>query len=247
MVKTLQEFSGLSGSKTFLKQDDDKVFVRKYFNISRNLERYDALKNSKINIPKIYSVSEDYYDMEYIQNIDMKNYLMREDVNLIIEFLLKTFNTFEKDSTEKDYTEIYELKLSKIQWDELPFSKNQLVKKLPKKLPQTLYHGDLTLDNILYDSKNKRFVLIDPITTEYDSFIFDLAKLNQDLVCGWFVRKDKIFLASKLQKVYDEMSKVYDVVKNKYFLILMLLRILPYCKDDFDKKFILKNIGELWT
>jgi len=80
-----------------------------------------------------------------------------------------------------------------------------------------------------------------------DSFVFDLAKLNQDLTCEWFVRKEEYIFASKLQKIYETIEKKYDIVNNKYLTILMLLRVLPYCKTDFDKTFILTKVNKLWT
>ena len=59
----------------------------------------------------------------------------------------------------------------------MPFTANELYAKLPKTLPSSEYHGDFTLENILYSLKDD-FVLIDPLTTEYDSYVFDLAKLR---------------------------------------------------------------------
>jgi hypothetical protein len=247
MVKILKELKGLSGSKIFLNSDDNKIFVRKYFNIERNLERYSVLEKNDIKVPKIYEIGNEYYDMEYIKNIDMKNYLLRYDINFFIDFLISLFDKFQQKTVNKNYLEVYENKLNKIEWNYLSFSIKQLIKKLPKNLPHSIYHGDLSLDNILYNLDSKEFILIDPLTTEYDSFVFDLAKLNQDLVCQWFIRDQKYLFFSKLKKIQEELYKKYDYAKDKYLIILMLLRIFPYCKSEYDKKFILTNVSKLWT
>ena len=39
-------------------------------------------------------------------------------------------------------------------------------------MPQTTYHGDFTLENLIYDGDE--FIMIDPVTIEYDSYVFDL-------------------------------------------------------------------------
>ena len=50
------------------------------------------------------------------------------------------------------------------------------------------------------------FILIDPLTTEYDSYVFDLAKLMQDVKCKWFIRKDNYYFDSKLTVLEDTLK-----------------------------------------
>ena len=128
----------------------------------------------------------------------------------------------------------------------LPFNADQLIDKLPKILPTSEYYGDLTLDNILFDIKNNKFVLIDPSTTEYNSFIFDIAKLKQDLTCKWFIRNKNLNINKKLNEIYESLNK-YSYYDNNYLLILMLMRILPYSKNIKDEKFLYNNIVSLWN
>jgi streptomycin 6-kinase len=115
---------------------------------------------------------------------------------------------------------------------------------LPKTLPSSEYHGDLTLENILYEV-NGGFILIDPLTTEYDSYVFDLAKLMQDIKCKWFIRKDILFFDSKL-KVLEDTLKTYTCYYSDYLLILMLMRVLPYTHVNDDKYFVESEIRKLW-
>jgi hypothetical protein len=127
----------------------------------------------------------------------------------------------------------------------MPFTSEELLDKLPKVLPSSEYHGDFTLENILYDTNQDEFVLIDPLTTEYDSFVFDLAKLRQDLVCKWFIRNDNVYLDSKLLTIIDKLNGfVYN--ENHYLLILMLMRVLPYTHNEKDKEFLMTEVRRLW-
>ena len=228
-------------------QDDDKIFVRKTGDIARNLERYDVLSNHNLNLPKIYEIYGDYYDMEYISCLEMKKYLSLNKANKLVDFIQEVMYNLSKNTYEKDYTETYRNKLSKFDFTkfEMPFTADELINKLPKILPASEYHGDFTLENILYDTKNDKFVLIDPLTTEFDSFVFDLAKLRQDLVCKWFIRNDNVYLDSKL---YLIMNKLNEFVhnKNQYLLILMLMRVLPYTTNEKDKEYLMKEVRRLW-
>lgn len=228
-------------------QDDDKIFVRKTGDIARNLERYDVLSNHNLNLPKIYEIYGDYYDMEYISCLEMKKYLSLNKADKLVDFIQEVVYNLSKNTYEKDYTETYRNKLSKFDFTkfEMPFTADELINKLPKILPASEYHGDFTLENILYDTKNDKFVLIDPLTTEFDSFVFDLAKLRQDLVCKWFIRNDNVYLDSKL---YLIMNKLNEFVhnKNQYLLILMLMRVLPYTHNEKDKEYLMKEVRRLW-
>jgi len=247
VVKTLKELKGHSASHVSLMQDDDKIFVRKTGDIARNLERYDVLSNHNLNLPKIYEIYGDYYDMEYISCLEMKKYLSLNKADKLVDFIQEVMYNLSKNTYEKDYTETYRNKLSKFDFTkfEMPFTANELIDKLPKILPASEYHGDFTLENILYDTKNDKFVLIDPLTTEFDSFVFDLAKLRQDLVCKWFIRNDNVYLDSKL---YLIMNKLNEFVhnKNQYLLILMLMRVLPYTHNEKDKEYLMKEVRRLW-
>lgn len=228
-------------------QDDKKVFVRKTGDIYRNLERLDALSNLNISLPELYEIHGTYYDMEYISSLEMKRYLPTHKVDELVDFIKNTLYNLSKNSIDKDYTETYRKKLATFDFNkfQMPFTSDELLDKLPKILPSTEYHGDFTLENILYDTNHKKFVLIDPLTTEYDSFVFDLAKLRQDLVCKWFIRNDNVYLDSKLLTIIDKLSGFVHN-ENQYLLILMLMRVLPYTHNDKDKEFLMTEVRKLW-
>jgi tRNA A-37 threonylcarbamoyl transferase component Bud32 len=242
----LKEFKGFSGSKIFLLQDDQKVFVRKQGNVQRNLERYQALGNF-CRVPEIYNIGADTIDLEYVPGLDIKQYLKYKKIDNLIEFLCHTFKTFSNAVIEKDYTETYERKLKWIEQSDLDMQLSQLLKKLPTQLPQSVYHGDFTLENVLFSTSSNQFYLIDPLTSEYDSFIFDLAKLRQDLESKWFVRSETKFLDVQLANIQNQVFSNLGIEKNNYLLILMLLRVYPYCPtNSVEQQFIKREIKRLW-
>ena len=227
--------------------DGEKLFVRKTGDISRNLERFDALSNLEVSLPKIYNIYGSHYDMEYVSCLEMKKYLPTNNVDKLVDFIKNTMYNLSKNTIEKDYTETYRKKLASFDFVKfhMPFTADELLSKLPKILPMSEYHGDFTLENILYDTNKKDFVLIDPLTTEYDSFVFDLAKLRQDLVCKWFIRNDNVYLDSKLYHITDKLNEFVHN-ENQYLLILMLMRVLPYTHNEKDKEFLMNGVRRLW-
>ena len=141
-------------------------------------------------------------------------------------------------TNEKTYQLVY---LSKLKGYQLKYGFIDVDKK-PTYVKST-YHGDFTLENILHTKSG--FCMIDPVTIEYDSYIFDIAKLRQDLKCKWFVRNESnIYMNSKLAIIDHELSKFE--YNDDYLLILMLLRILPYTKNNEDKNYLINEINNLW-
>jgi len=239
--------NGYSNSELFLIKNKKNIFVRKVNNIDRNISRLKELSKLNLNLPTIYNITPNSYDMEYIPNLDMRSYILHHDINKLTEYIYGVITTLKSTTTYTiDFTDIYKEKLTKIDFDNnFIFDKETLLSKLPKSIPISEYHGDLTLDNILYSLKDTDFVLIDPIQTEYSSYIFDIAKLRQDLKCKWFVRNESnIYMNSKLAIIDHELSKFE--YNDDYLLILMLLRILPYTKNNEDKNYLINEINNLW-
>lgn len=246
MAKVIKELKGHSNGKILLMQSD-KLFVRKIGDVSRNIERYKTLHRLNLSLPEIYFIDDDIYDMEYISSLDIKTYLTKHQVGDLVAFIQNTIDTLADNSIDMNYTKVYEQKLAVFDFKKykLPFTSQQLIDRLPKILPKSHYHGDLTLENILYRMSDKKFMLIDPLTTEYDSYVFDMAKLRQDLVCGWFIRNDNVYFNTKLKLIADRL-KTNRNFENDYILILMLMRVLPYTKTDSDREFLTKWIEKLW-
>lgn len=243
--KIIKQLDGFSGSTVLLIENDTGLFVRKINNFERNYERITAL-SLDYPLPKILNKTETYLDMEYIHGLDIKNYLKNSSPESLIHFLELTLEKLSLNSTAKDYTSAYEEHLSQVNFTKLPFTKDQLISKLPKVLPQSNYHGDFTLENVLHSETNE-FYLIDPVTTIYDSWVFDIAKMRQDLECKWFVRKEHLRLDIKLEYIQDSILQKFPLANNDYLLILMLLRVWRYTTPKTkEQKFILENLIRLW-
>lgn len=229
-------------------QEDNNFFIQKIGNIERNFQQLKKLKSLNFNVPKILRKDENSLDMEYIHGLSTEEFLKIYDFRILLKFLLECFHKMSATSISKDYTDVYYKKLNDIDFSRFEFSKENLISRLPKYLPSSIYHGDLTLENIIYS--NNQFYLIDCVTIEYDSFIFDIAKLRQDLECKWFLRKtSNIGLTSYLNILQHKILEKYPVAANNYLLILMLLRIYPYAlekEDSFTIRFIETQIKKLW-
>ena len=75
-MKIIKNFVGNSGSTIQLIENNKKTIVRKTKNIEKNLEKYEVLKKLNILCPKIINKNNNYYEMEYINGINMQQYLL---------------------------------------------------------------------------------------------------------------------------------------------------------------------------
>ena len=246
MGKILKELTGHSGSTIYLMESDDGHYIRKENNITRNVERLGDLYEKGYPVPQLLRIENNAIEMEYVHGLDMKNYLIHNNTHSLIQFIVDTCDCFGENHTLKDYSQVYSQKLD---WlsdaHDLPFTKDELIDTLPKTLPCSTYHGDLTLENIIYTDPG--FHMIDAVTIEYDSYIFDIAKMRQDLECKWFLRHTDVRLDTKLQSIQDALRDLYPQAFNDSLLILMLLRVYLHTKKgDKNYNFIMKEIHRLW-
>jgi len=117
-------------------------------------------------------------------------------------------------------------------------------------------HGDLTLENIIY-SYDRKFYLIDFLDTFYDTWIGDASKILQDLLVGWsfryqFISTDAVSENTKIRVLllkkkfieginrYITSKKVWDDIY--LYLLLDLLRVVPYIREKRIFEFINKSI-----
>lgn len=247
MPKEIKKLQGYSGSKISLMQDNDKLFVRKEGNVERNFEKLSTLNSLEYPVPKIINKQGDVLDMEYIHGLDIRSYLLTNNPARLISFIVKTIEQFRATSKAKNYHHTFYDKLLFVDTDSyLPFTRHELLSKLPVDLEQSVCHGDFTLENIIYGSDDN-FYLIDVSTGEYDSWIFDLAKMRQDLDAKWFIRNNPVMLDVKLQAIKHELEKIYPQAFDDTLYILMLLRVYSHAvPDSFEHQFLLKEIKRLW-
>ena len=129
-----------------------------------------------------------------------------------------------------------------------------------------LIHGDLCFSNILYDSENKNFKLIDPRGKwghdVYGDIKYDVAKIRHSVVGGFDTITNGLYSA-----IYNEMDGIFtDVYKPKNYegvcekldlrikerwnldeikIIegLLFISMLPLHKDHFERQLALYSIG----
>ena len=245
----IKEFNGFSGSKIFLLKNmfpiditKEYYLVRKEGNIERNYEKLKVLYEEGFDVPKIFHKNGDSIDMQFILGDDIKSFLDRRDISELWNFIKTTIDRFRKTSIKKDYTDTYKEFLEEFRGDKfLPFTVDQLLDKLPKELDCSLCHGDFTFENLIY--KNGKFYMIDASTGIFDSWIFDLAKLRQDIDGRWFLRNEKNKNAYKIEIKFirDKLLQEYPEVFNDYLYILMLLRVYKYSHNRINERLILLN------
>lgn len=245
----ISDLAGFSDAKVELfKTTFNKMFVRKKGVISRNFDQLVKLIDAGFDVPNILRSGKDYIDMEYIAGLDMRTYISRCNLRNLIDFLHSTLSEFKKDSQPKNYSNTFTDSLAFIQTDNaLPFSATELYARLPKVLPASkYYHGDLTLENLIY-SRNSKFVMIDVSSGVYDSYIFDIAKLRQDLDAHWFLRRTPLDLSTQLEIIKRSLNNVFPEAFDDHLYILMLLRVYKYCQSGtLEFNLILNEIKRLW-
>ena len=137
---------------------------------------------------------------------------------------------------------------------------------LHKKEDNCLIHGDLCFSNILYDSKNKNFKLIDP-RGKWGQGIsgdikYDIAKIRHSVVGGFDMITNGLYSAT-----YDEKNGVkFDIYEPKNYQVicekldsqikqkwnldeikmiegLLFISMLPLHKDNLERQFAFYSIG----
>ena len=247
-AKVVQEFSGFSGSKIYLMNKHGNLFVRKQGDLARNINRNQQLEQAGFPVAKILGIYGNTVDVEYIHGLDIRSYLLSHGADKLLEFLINLIDKFSESGIDKDYSEVIQSFLDQISFTNLPFTRQELEQRLPSTTtyPQSQYHGDLTLENIIY-SESQGFVLIDAQSGIWDSYVFDVIKLRQDLECHWFMRYCPAILESKLSYLQSKLLKRYRLAQSKYILIVMLLRVYRNAKPGtFEHNFLLREITRLW-
>jgi tRNA A-37 threonylcarbamoyl transferase component Bud32 len=243
----LQNFFGFSGSTIVLYQTNLGKVVRKTGLIERNYEKLIELNSKGFNVPKILYKEDTLLDMEYVEGNNMETFMLHNDITSLIDHLSELIDKFKIDAVDKDYSDIYARNLTFVDDDnQLPFNSYELFDRLPKVLPSSTCHGDLTFENLVYSTDNC-FVMIDVSSGDYDSWVFDLAKLRQDLDAKWFLRNSNVDLTAQLASIKHTLYERFPLAFDDSIYILMLLRVYRHCVfGTKERELILNEIQRLW-
>lgn len=196
-----------------------------------------------------------YFDMQYINCQTLSSYMQSITVKEISKFIEKAVESLDIRWEEyiPDTNNIFQKKIVilKDRINDITWIENQALMLLENFdfsiIPHSHCHWDLTLENILI-TPDKKIYLIDFLDSFFDSWMIDVAKLLQDLEIWWSYRHQKINSTLSLrltigkQALLDEISELENW-KNKivyiyHILLLNILRIIPYTKDEFTRNFL---------
>lgn len=251
MAKIIHNQRGFSGALVEIIEDYNWV-VKKTGDISRNVTQLELLRETGLPVPRIIYHDRDTLVMEYIQGMPMYDFVHYYGIHPVYKDIKEYITFFQEDTIDFDYTPVYNRFLEEIDFAHLPFTSAELVDKLPKILPRSrYYHGDFTLGNMIHYGYTWQTYLIDPVSTVFDSWVFDVAKLRQDLEGLWFIRDDGIEWREHIGGILVELS---DSLRSKYprayddnLYILMLLRVYRHCQPNTLEYNLIRNeIVRLW-
>ena len=240
---------GFSGALVEIIEDYNWV-VKKTGDISRNVTQLELLRETGLPVPGIIHYDGDTLVMEYIDGLPIDTFISSHGIRDLFGDIVKYITYFKQNIVDFDYTPVYNRFLAEIDFTHLPFTSDELLDRLPKILPRSkYYHGDFTLGNMVHSPYGWQTFMIDPVSTVFDSWVFDIAKLRQDVEGLWFIRdyEDTGYLHSILWeldfKLRHEFPEAYD--DNLY--ILMLLRVYRHCQPDTLEYNLIRNeIIRLW-
>jgi len=115
-------------------------------------------------------------------------------------------------------------------------------------VPTTFCHGDLTLENMVID-RHGGVWLIDLLDSPLEHHWQDVAKLHQDLAGGWYLRRVAPIARSALDYVSGTVLRTTMAADARYrlvhrpLLVTSFVRILPYAREDEDRRMILDRIA----
>lgn len=272
MQTKVKSLTGHSGCSLELLKSDDCFFVQKKsmaekynYRLKKQCRKQQLFKNTAIFAPQIYkSGIEDglfYFDMEYVVGKTLAEYSSSIMITEIADLIRLLFKSLYMQNLEKIPRAqcIFENKISNLSSElkeeaQLREAFELLHHYNWKNIDKSPCHGDLTLENILI-SQNKDIYLIDFLDSFYNSWMLDIAKLLQDLDLKWSFRNSEpnpnreLRLLVAKEALIEEILEIPDGItylKTIYHLLLLnVIRIYPYAKDEATKLFLDKSIMNL--
>lgn len=272
-LEFVKSLSGHSGCQLKLYKENDVFFIRKdagniYYNnrLKKQCAKQKWFKLDSVKAPKVFRYGYDdknlfYFDMEFINGISMSEYMNQIKIKEIVDLMGLLFKSLPiKQSVIADKSDrIFKEKiLSLCKTCDI---NNQLILKSLNKLkefnfknvPLSACCGDLTLENIILSSSG--IYIIDLLDSFYNSWMIDVAKLLQDIDLGWAYRHQErnynlnLRLATAKQALLDNLYAMENGEQNViiiyYILLLNVLRIYPYAKDQTTILFLNNSLEHI--
>lgn len=272
-MKVLRRLQGHSGCEVLLMQQGGRACaVRKIsadyaYNprLKLQCEKQDSYKNFPIKTPRILSEGmlpdgRYYFDMEYVSGISLAKHMQNVPITDIVpianRFASSILENLETSEDTADVS-IFEQKIASIK-KKTEQLKNPLLSEALDLLSihdwsafrPSMCHGDMTLENILV--RGEELYFIDFLDSFYESAMIDVGALLQDVHCMWSYRYQKKLstnLKVRLMIFRDRFRKMLSaggVIKEEdmwYSLLMKLVRIYPYVKDEVTRRFLDHHVG----
>lgn len=256
-------FNGHSGCQVYTTYANGGLVIRKVssnqeYNIRLEAQysKQKAYSGVDLKTPAIFNSGYIdnlfFFDMEYIRGVQLSEYIQYIQIDECLEFLKYILSSLPKQYVYSQCNStIFRQKIIDLE-KKLP--KNTIIEKALHILntvnwnliPQSQCHGDLTFENIIVYRGS--LYLIDFLDSFYNSWMIDLAKLLQDIELRWSYRKDAIdnnthirlliireLFISEIRKL-ENGAELLDLLYK--LLILNLLRIIPYTRNEADRIFV---------
>lgn len=232
-----------------------------------------GLLNGHATTPHIFGEGHDgdlyYFDMDYIQGLDGISFLRTASFPAIARFTEKLCASLERMAGLQEPSlpicprESATAKCRDI-LDATPpedlHARHILARlldaigaaEMPERLSVTACHGDMTLENIVVTEAGE-IVFIDLLDTFLNHWTADIAKLDQDLKAGWYMRKSPplpLGVVSYVRKSLATLAETLSGGSPAFISLLVcihLARILPYAKSTDDRHFVLDRLDFLLT
>jgi len=244
-------------------------------------------KNNDFKIPKIFSVKKNQddlieYELEFVPGESLDTCLYNLNSNKIKFFAKKLGKIITTISSESTQSSVNEKKFLSQKFKELILELNkkrtskignELFNEYYKKIEDlkinpydltnksTFCHGDLALDNILITKKNEIY-LIDPLHNDFESVMWDYAKILQSSMTYWNLIKYQNFrLVYNHKKIIISPNEHISMFHTHFlknlvtlnsstillYLSATLARVAKYAKTDKQLFALIIIINELLT
>lgn len=259
------DLCGHSGCLIQLIEKNKRFFVRKTAGSAAYNERLIAQANKQstfqmgvIKAPKVLNQGYTknglfYFDMEYIAGITLSEYIQTIEIGklkYLVDIIVTNMIPDAKNNTNAQ--QIFQQKIISLRMT-LKKQNNSVINEALDILqnhdwsvfPQTICHGDLTLENVIV--KDNQLYLIDFLDSFYNCWILDMGTLLQDVQTLWSYREYKQLDINTTIRLIIFRDLLLDAVKNKvgnqyrevyYALLLKLIRIYPYTQDEKTYQFL---------
>lgn len=260
-----------------------KKEIKKLQKLHKIAEETNEFKVPKFIKSEINDTGLLTYELEFIsgENFDSSlEKLNSEKIKLFAKKLGKIIKIISKENTNAQINEkeflyykfeemiknIGKRKLSTTLGNELFIElkkniQNLEIKNSEIKNKSTFCHGDLALDNILLTKKNEIY-LIDPLYNDYESSMWDYAKVLQSSMTHWNLIKYQNFeLISNKKKIFISPNEHITMFNQHFlknledqnrptitlYLAATLSRITKYSKTEKQLSALIIIINELLT